>query len=732
MADNNVVPPDPLFEEKKAKRYYRFTLDQDNAAILFPTNKESKEKIAWFDKEYYNEYTCLRYDDINDPKGLIKDFKQCKTKVAKEIFEDFPLKNQQKIDNLKRNDTPSINLLIDIIHSINGFLLEPFYSKSLFHDIELSDEIIESIEKNPEGEELVKLNRKLIENVFPKRFKLAGKSYDWDKAYTYNIYEVKNEDFVYKPIRLYATMHTLSEGKPMIFNPEKEEPDLYTYYKIFLKDLYGFEITCLLITYQKFGNQLHRLIQRPGYYVFEGAVFPSFEPDNPVFLFYLKNINFTVRPLDMIRISPDPEEKIQKKFYKESEKPGGIREYIKTSLIKNLPIKGLKKAKELNKAIDFMIIQSFSRGLSEKGDYSNKLHSLVIGPSGTGKKLLTRIALILNPVSFEISSTVEKITPAGLIGSVQMKEGRTISNPGYLPRASGGVICIQDFHEISSKSTRLMSILSKVMEDGEAIDSTSAMTSHKAIASVHLDTNRLSQIRPLKSYDKYSDLNVQINLLSRFDFIIEIPEDHERQYEVAEDMIKGSRVLYTREFNVNVPEWIRELRVMTAFVSTNFHTTEIKDKEAEYISTKLNDIISGNSKYKETQKLLKDYIIRMSISIQKYAKAIACSDLSPIVRKYHVDEAFEFIFHKLKFLSEFTSDDTKKLYTPAGFDQESRIEAIYAEYKGKVVKLKDMHAFIENKFQIEISERAVRRDLDLMVMREEASKPKQKHWKILK
>ena len=72
------------------------------------------------------------------------------------------------------------------------------------------------------------------------------------------------------------------------------------------------------------------------------------------------------------------------------------------------------------------IMQSFSHGKSEKA--SMKLHSLVIGPPGVGKKLLTMTAKILNPVSEEISSTDGKITLAGLVGSAGKAKGGNIDS----------------------------------------------------------------------------------------------------------------------------------------------------------------------------------------------------------------------------------------------------------------------------------------------------------------
>jgi len=52
-------------------------------------------------------------------------------------------------------------------------------------------------------------------------------------------------------------------------------------------------------------------------------------------------------------------------------------------------------------------------------------------------------------------------------------------------------------------------ILSKVMEDGEVIDSTSAMTTHKAVTSIHIDMNRMSQVYGNVTPGSFDDLGIQ-------------------------------------------------------------------------------------------------------------------------------------------------------------------------------------------------------------------------------
>jgi len=91
-----------------------------------------------------------------------------------------------------------------------------------------------------------------------------------------------------------------------------------------------------------------------------------------------------------------------------------------------------------------------------------KLHSLVIGAPGSGKKIPTNIARILNPVSQEVSAADGKVTLAGMIGNVITRDNKRISNPGYLSLASGGVLCIQDFTKLKGVGKLYLKVLQKL------------------------------------------------------------------------------------------------------------------------------------------------------------------------------------------------------------------------------------------------------------------------------
>jgi len=65
------------------------------------------------------------------------------------------------------------------------------------------------------------------------------------------------------------------------------------------------------------------------------------------------------------------------------------------------------------------------------------------------------------------------------------------------------------------------------MEDGKAIDSTSARKEHEALTSIHLDMNKVSDLFPKSvpsgkdiMISRLDDIKIPMNVLSRFDYAV--------------------------------------------------------------------------------------------------------------------------------------------------------------------------------------------------------------------
>jgi len=409
------------------------------------------------------------------------------------------------------------------------------------------------------------------------------------------------------------------------------------------------------------------------------------------YIFYLKDFNEKISALDVIQATQQEIDEAQKLANGLIKSGKTSLEYIKKTLVENLSIEGLDKAKDLDKCIDFMILQSLSAGISDIN--SNKLHSLVIGPPGVGKKLLTIIAKILNPVFEEVSSTGSKITAAGLIGNVQRTNSEVRSNPGLIPRASSGVICIQDFHSIKRNRSEVFSVFSEVMEDGKSTDSTSARQTHETATSIHIDTNKYSQVDPSgKGYTPLSDIDIPMNILSRFDFIMEIPPDLDRQLKVAYKLAReeGGFLYLSTYGNPKLElEWYRELKVLVAYLREYF-IAEFRPHINEYIEQELKKMVDSNG----NKEFMADFILRITISIRRFVKALVSANHQLYAHEQFVDLAFKYIKPKIEFLQSLSD---KVNIVPDLTTERGKIELIKTEFAGREFSVKDIkNALVAN------------------------------------
>lgn len=544
---------------------------------------------------------------------------------------------------------------------------------------------------------------------------------DWDKVYTIGIREAMNENFVGKAVKVHATISAISDPQPKALIPGGRR---ITTVSLQLADLDNYTLNCGEIPYEKFKNKIQRFYDRKSFFIFKGTILSVIDYSSPkpqrYYVFYLDDIEERITAQDLIRLKPDASQRVSELFQRYASTSGGIFTLIKDTLVKGLRIKGLDKARQLDKCIDFMIYQSMSQGIYKNN--SMKLHSLVIGAPGEGKKLLVKIAQILNPVFREASPV--KVTLAGLIGNFEWGGRGAKSNPGDLPRASGGIFCIQDFHETAKNRLQIQETFTQVMEDGVAIDSTSARTRHEAVASIHLDQNRQSQVNPSGRFNSFTDINIRTNLLSRFDFIIDIPPDQDRQFEVALSMLKNiGEMEATEEFSLQ-PRWQRYLQVIVAYIRTYFRFTEPSRETEKYIKERLEQFIKGDDRYNN---IPNGMMTRLAVSILKYAMAISAANLRMSVWEEDIDVAFEFIEEKLNFLTTVNPGDVVDSDAqPDAPSPQNRHEFIRGHFNGQVVSPAEVHDFVAVNYSQPVDKKTISRDLKKIGERKAHGK-----WQIL-
>lgn len=552
--------------------------------------------------------------------------------------------------------------------------------------------------------------------------------------HNYELVDLENviiESYVGKPIKFIGYVKYMTIGTPETIADGHGNRRFTVYYPT-VEDIQGTTINSFPFIYDYHKEIVEKIMDGSFKLTFYGTIISIDEPNRKSYDFLPIKIENELPASDLLRVDAKKKEKLNLILEKAKNSEFNLRDYVKNQLIKNIGIKGLDEAKELSTAIDFIILQSFSQGKSRDGRYSNKLHSLVIGPPAVGKKLITQSALALNTHNYEIQPTAAKITSAGLIGNV-IRDGNGLrTNPGILSKSSGGVVCIQDYHELTKKkNSNFSDTFSKVMEDGEVVDSTSSRTVLPAITSIHVDMNRLSQVGNSKDNDIHADLRIPLNIISRFDFIIDIPADLKRQINVVFNMMDGKKILENGSELSSIPEWIIELRYLIEKTKEEYNSIELGADISEYIKTKFMHLIESNNIYIDLMKNFASMLTRIQISIEKMVMAAACSSMCKKVTEEHVDYVFKFLKHKLEFLKNIDPIEIPNDFEQ-NIDEKSRREKIILNImeNKRSAKTEVIHKEINKRMKKEYNIKTIQRDLKSLSSKKRINNPKKGVWKL--
>jgi alkylated DNA repair dioxygenase AlkB len=395
-----------------------------------------------------------------------------------------------------------------------------------------------------------------------------------------------------------------------------------------------------------------------------------------------------------------------------------IFDYIFTTVIQGLHIQGLEDATELRDSLEAVIVQAFSDWWVSNA--SGKLHTLVIGAPAVGKKLLVDAARILNPVFHEAHPS--KVTAAGVCSTAVLLDGVWRSKPGYLPLSHRGVFAIQDFHTVkNAERERLLGLFNMVMEDGRVIDSTAARQTHPALTSIHLNTNKRTDLFPESQLrgetivaKRLDDIRIPMTILSRFDFIIDIPRDAQRQINVA-------LAMYGRqETNVGphpggrtLAEWARKLQVLVAYLRTAHAQITFPPEITTVMQQKHEELSQVNEKFLDQLLWLSDIQARLTNSVFKYAAAYARLSNRQSPTSEDIDRVFRLIWRKFEFLATLA----RHLYVPKSWEVPRHIdleEWLQARFAGRQVRTKDILAAYQDEFGLAPVRRTVERHLPMV------------------
>ena len=363
------------------------------------------------------------------------------------------------------------------------------------------------------------------------------------------------------------------------------------------------------------------------------------------------------RPLRQLQASADEichAKKIVAKAIEKSKKGNNwwLLNAIEKAAVDELDIMGEKTDELLMDAMMAMICQAFSGGTVNNAN--GKIHTCIIGPPASGKKLLWETAKLLNVASEEAQAS--RTTPAGLTATMVRKNDNWCHTPGKIPLASGGVFGIQDFDKRKEKG-ELFSILGDVMEDGQCLISGAARATLKAKTAIHIDLNRQTDLQLAKNKlaNVIEDTKMPAQIISRLDFIIEFERDLALQNEKAISMLgassrpnKGKKYIpkYCEKHGLEVG---RLLKLIVAFVTEEF--AEIDRRPVlEYTKQKFSQIEQINEGILNKIEEMSLFKTRMSNSVIKFIEAITRVQLLKESNKKAVDLAFHLLSRKLDFL----------------------------------------------------------------------------------
>ena len=545
----------------------------------------------------------------------------------------------------------------------------------------------------------------------------------WELEESRSLNDLLTRDVYFRPTKVIGRISQLTP----ITSHEVSELETRSLVGLEITDFQGSTIEALDLPASCVNIDLVKLHRDRTRCTFFGAIVPLYptkktKKNRPRPRFYLHDLNPEVNSIDLVPWSPADEEESGfgvvidgRRYGVPKDHPtsilrtygqtNGVIDFIREELARELGIQALDKAPELSRALEFVILQAFSQG---RGEILEKLHGLVIGPPNVGKAYLTRAALILNTVGQEISSSGRKVTVAGLVGTVKSKSKKNVSEPGILPSNHDGVVCIQEFHDLRAETRKAVcGLFVRMMEEGRVVESTTAATIHPAETALLLDMNRYSQINPAGHFDSFTDIDIPVNMLSRFDYIVEIPRDEVRSRATAEEMTKNFGVMGRKESSGVVP-WEMRLKYLTSYLKTEYKVIRFPKNVRDLIQSRVTSMLAEVPP--QLQRLVEDMRLRIMRSAFKLTKAAATANASREATREYADYALRFVQDKVDFIRNIHLEDIPE-DRPSVNDVAMRREIIETEFRGKRFDLDEVLQHLATKMDGEIDKRTIRRDL---------------------
>ena len=499
----------------------------------------------------------------------------------------------------------------------------------------------EKLRKQTTMEEIGRAAREVLDNMRVEDGPVA-----WETADPVTILNSRWNDRVGRAARIVGHIARIEDTKQDLVEHPSGEAELVETAEIKISDADGDELGVLPVVGRALIEKLHDAHRAGALAEFLGIiVVVPVMPRGGRFLLHLVDVRPSTSAFDLIGATADERATAVALLGELRTRGETPMSYLREQLVEKLGIVAIEEAPHLGEGVEFATMQAVSTGYV--GNAPARLHALVVGPPGHGKKLYGLAARVLNPVCREGSAV--KVSAAGLVGASHRTADGWKSTPGLLPLASQGVLVVQDAHAWTpQKVAQIGPILQELMEDGEVRDSVAGGQKRVAETALLIDVNRKAQTAAgtTKASGEAAILGL-LPFLSRLDTVIEIPVAPERAWDVGERMVRSLR---QGGQTLNGQPWVREARLLVALLRDEHReidTTAVEDELTEthrHFREQCRDMMTSNP----TESCA--IPVRLAINLKRFVLASARANDRSVATSEDVARAARFVGKKLDFM----------------------------------------------------------------------------------
>jgi hypothetical protein len=579
----------------------------------------------------------------------------------------------------------------------NAATLHNFFSRTLLK-MERDDK------RRATVDELTKVARQMLDGARSTAAKIT-----WGTAARSTVSAVRRKAALLQPVRVFGRIVRMRDPELLQLVPEDDvEMETTTILiegsdgaSIWSLDVVGRELVDKLEAFVRLGVPLEFLGMSVCADIVESRA-PGGELDSirRKFFFFLVDVRQSVSALDAIG-ADDSERRLVESWTSVPE-DDFIDDAVE-ELIFQLHIAGVDEFPLLKDLIEFTVLQALSCGqvLHAPG----RLHLLLAGPPGQGKKLVGLAAKILNPRCAELSAS--KVSPAGLVGASRHDPVKGwISEPGLLPLAADGVALLQDAHGWNDAVVKAIGpILQEVIEDGVVRNASAGGVTRYAPVSLVIDANRTTHLDATGAGRRVAEAPILRlrPLLSRIDVLCEIPPDVGRAWRVARSMYDR---LKAEADGSDTASWARVLRLHVAHLRDTYPTIDLDGVRASMRDVH-DELRAKNEPHFATMPEAGDVPTRLTISFARLVAASARGGRRSVATDKDVQRAVRFLNMKLNFLRMVEASPVQL----SGWPKADGLRTWLGTFAGTVVQPAELAKSYEIDTGDSVSERTVRRAL---------------------